>query len=564
MISDRLYELAFLYKKTKVWEQVSDTQIFAIKLSDGKLGYVSIMGFSGNYYALALYIEDSGFQSLYNSIMVDRHKLTQLQFREYLLQQNCLQCVWETKDATPPEEREEVKAYARANGIRIAGKNPYPRFLKYQPNHLPWELRAEEDQSYLCEALEASIALGKLLDGTSSWEAGIHRIENEPDSMVVVEAGDDGYRLGKMAFPKIKKTRFPEPKAVNDISIAKMKKAERTGVWECEIILFPEPVQDNPDEVPFFPVVMMAVESATNFILPISPVEDYTENAEKLLDVFIEAFLKQDLCPLEMKARDERTYAFLKSFCKRLKIKLTIEEELPALEEAEFDFMERFGKSEDEQMEDIIAVLEELLKLSEEEIQQMPDEIEHVINLLMEQDILPEEIKEKIKKVFHAKKPKKKKSKEKVTKLVPEQSYVISVSVCTGCYRHIRISGKNTLFDLHSAILKAFKFDDEHAHAFFMDNVKWSEEDCYYMSGIENYYRSTDRFRLNQIGFYKGMPFKYIFDFGDEWLFQCKILRILDEPTQEPVVVRSKGKAPEQYEWYMEWDDDDDDGDKDE
>jgi hypothetical protein len=256
-----------------------------------------------------------------------------------------------------------------------------------------------------------------------------------------------------------------------------------------------------------------------------------------------------------MKARDERTHAFLASFCRRLKIRLTTESDLPALEEAEFDFFERFGKSGDEQMEDVVAVLEELLSLSEEELRNMPEEIERVVRLLLEQDVLPEGLKKKLNRAFSAKKGTRKKGRDKVTKLVPEQSYVFSVSLGTGCYRHIRISGKSMLSDLHSAILDAFCFDDDHAHAFFMDNVKWSEQDCYYVSGIENYYRSTDRFRLNQLGLYQGMMFKYIFDFGDEWLFQCKVLRILDEATPKPVVVRSKGKAPDQYGWDPDWDD---------
>ena len=45
-------------------------------------------------------------------------------------------------------------------------------------------------------------------------------------------------------------------------------------------------------------------------------------------------------------------------------------------------------------------------------------------------------------------------------------SYVISVSVGTGCYRHIQISQKASLFRLHEAILEAFEFEDDHAHAF--------------------------------------------------------------------------------------------------
>ena len=36
------------------------------------------------------------------------------------------------------------------------------------------------------------------------------------------------------------------------------------------------------------------------------------------------------------------------------------------------------------------------------------------------------------------------------------ESFVISVSLGTGCYRHIQISANATLYKLHQAILKAF------------------------------------------------------------------------------------------------------------
>ena len=51
-----------------------------------------------------------------------------------------------------------------------------------------------------------------------------------------------------------------------------------------------------------------------------------------------------------------------------------------------------------------------------------------------------------------------------------EVSYVISVSLMTGCYRHIKVSSKDSLYQLSLAILNAFGFDNDHLDAFFMDN----------------------------------------------------------------------------------------------
>ncbi len=76
--------------------------------------------------------------------------------------------------------------------------------------------------------------------------------------------------------------------------------------------------------------------------------------------------------------------------------------------------------------------------------------------------------------------------------------------------------------------------------------------------------RLTKSYKLEKLGLSKGSTFKYIFDFGDEWRFQCKLLREIEEKTDIPGVVRSVGEAPEQYPAFDEdgedWDEEEEDG----
>lgn len=136
-------------------------------------------------------------------------------------------------------------------------------------------------------------------------------------------------------------------------------------------------------------------------------------------------------------------------------------------------------------------------------------------------------------------------------------SYVISVSAGTGCYRHIQISKSATLYRLHKAIISAFDFEDDHAHAFFMDNHYWSGYAAFFSMKMHGDERLTKSYKLEKLNLSKGDQFKYVFDFGDEWRFQCKVLRELDEQLDVPRVIRSVGESPEQYpEWdEEEWED---------
>lgn len=138
-------------------------------------------------------------------------------------------------------------------------------------------------------------------------------------------------------------------------------------------------------------------------------------------------------------------------------------------------------------------------------------------------------------------------------------SYVISVSAGTGCYRHIQISANAALYKLHQAILKAFEFEDDHEHAFFMDNHVWSPADAFFSSKAEAGDRLTKKYTLKKLQLAKGQKFKYVFDFGDEWEFQCKVLRELEEDTKTPLVIRSVGEPPEQYPEWEEYEEDGDD-----
>lgn len=559
MISERLYELAFLYKKTRLWEKLSDTQIFAVKLSGERIGYVSIMGLAGQHCALGLYIGDEGFESFRAILKMNEFVLVPLLTQEQLLQQKSLQCTFESKDMLSEDEREEVKQYARSHGIRIAGKNAYPQFVKYEPYCCPWHLQKEQEQQDLCEALSAAIALSGFLEEKQPIELGIVRMNGELTEIPLLEVKNGSYVVGKTEIPAEKEERFPTPSPGNDIAIANLKKQKQKGIWECRILRFPNPVQNHPDEIPFFPVILLAVESNTGFMLPVSPAAHYEEHPEELLNQFIDAFLAQKICPKKIKAADKRTYEFAKGLCDKLKISISLDDELPELEEAEESFWERFGMSEEEELEEISQMMDAMKELSEEELSKLPADMVEFLQSLMESDVLLTGMDEKITPISGGKNPtegKKRGNINKKTNSAGKGSYIISVSIGAGCYRHIRISANSTLWQLHSAILEAFGFDDDHAHAFFMDNIKWSEADCYYVEGIERYYRTTKKYRLNQVGLYKGKQFKYVFDFGDEWTFQCKVLQILDAETIEPVVVRTKGEAPEQYaQWDDEWDD---------
>lgn len=126
-------------------------------------------------------------------------------------------------------------------------------------------------------------------------------------------------------------------------------------------------------------------------------------------------------------------------------------------------------------------------------------------------------------------------------------SYIIRVSYGRSFYREIRIDADDTFDDLHHAIRRAVEFDDDHLYAFFMDNKAWSGKAAIYSPRDDLSRHTADKITLRACSLSIGSKFLYLYDFGDEWRFSCRVTSTIDLRTQEPCVVKSKGTPPSQY-----------------
>ncbi|WP_408072512.1 IS1096 element passenger TnpR family protein, partial [Streptococcus pneumoniae] len=86
-------------------------------------------------------------------------------------------------------------------------------------------------------------------------------------------------------------------------------------------------------------------------------------------------------------------------------------------------------------------------------------------------------------------------------------------------------------------MLWSFDFANDHAHTFFMDNVEWSHADSYFLSFVSDDVeeRYTENVYLDSLSVKQ--KFKFIFDFGDEWRFECQVLREIETEDEEAYLV---------------------------
>ncbi len=112
------------------------------------------------------------------------------------------------------------------------------------------------------------------------------------------------------------------------------------------------------------------------------------------------------------------------------------------------------------------------------------------------------------------------------------------------------MSSEDTLHDLHLAIQDAFNFGNDHLYAFYMDNRRFSDY-CFEHPYSDNGPWADDAV-IGNIDLIVNQQFLYLFDFGDEWHFDVRLVEIqTDKPIlPRPEILQRKGKAPEQYGYY--------------
>ena len=123
------------------------------------------------------------------------------------------------------------------------------------------------------------------------------------------------------------------------------------------------------------------------------------------------------------------------------------------------------------------------------------------------------------------------------------------------CSRTIRMNQRNSLYDLHMMIQEAFGFDNDYLYEFYVGKEPlqktYSIPEAMGSEEAESVYETA----LGKLSPRKGMKFTYLFDFGDSWWFEIKVVKIADGSVSQPVIVKSKNPAPMQYPmWDMEYD----------
>lgn len=405
MATDKMYDLAFQYKGTKLWQQFYDDELFAVKLADGEVGYCCVMGMIGEHNALAVYVGDKGYQSYCAIRNADQDHMTDQMMGELLTSQNCLQCSFENKDMLSEEELEEVRQYASNHQKLLRGKNAFPQFTKYRPGRFPWHYDSALDEQRICDALGAAAALKKMLRSYSKEELGLFSLDEEPAKIPML-AFEGGRWIMKYTTPPDAEIRYPEPKLTNDVTVARIKRKAKAGVWECGTLWLPNAVQEeaHADEAPYYPLALLFIELGNELVQ--EPIVTNGENPAEMLNEFAQQLLDGKTIPRTIRCGDERCFSLLKDLCAKTGIRLEKTDDPEALNDVIGDLLEHLAGEEASELDpkEVEEMFDVLMQMPDSELRQMPQELVNMLYSLSEAGALPDALDNRIRKLFRKKK----------------------------------------------------------------------------------------------------------------------------------------------------------------
>ena len=135
--------------------------------------------------------------------------------------------------------------------------------------------------------------------------------------------------------------------------------------------------------------------------------------------------------------------------------------------------------------------------------------------------------------------------------------------------RTIEVKSSQTLADLQVAFQRAIDWDNDHFYAFFMNGDEGDRRFAITGADIEMFdmedddvQLQADKVAIGSLGLSLGHRFLYLFDYGDQHLFEVELTALRNEPYPNgptrhyPHLVVSQGDAPPQYpDWkdYELW-----------
>ena len=194
---------------------------------------------------------------------------------------------------------------------------------------------------------------------------------------------------------------------LNKKTVSALKKLKKKGTMKCKIVYPKMPLQDSPNELPYFEALLLVVFSDTSLSLPVISARDYNKEAGDILEAFADSLLELNTVPESIWVSDLRTLSLLSSLCNELGIKLKIVDSLDDIEKLYSYLNEKANEGYNESyvpdIDEINEANEMIKALSIKDLRTMPKSLQKNVIQFIEEGLFEPSVEAKLKRAFNIK-----------------------------------------------------------------------------------------------------------------------------------------------------------------
>lgn len=126
ILVDDMLAVAFQYRDTELWKELTDSDVFAFRLSDGETGYCCVMGNAGEHLALGFYRGRKGFTTYLKTISLGNAHLSEIEMFEMTTTLDCINCDFMQASDMDVKTKKIIRNYADAHKLKIRRSKGWP------------------------------------------------------------------------------------------------------------------------------------------------------------------------------------------------------------------------------------------------------------------------------------------------------------------------------------------------------------------------------------------------------------------------------------------------------
>jgi len=344
---DDILSLSFKIRELEPWEDLDDSDVYAIRMSDCSEIYVATMGNGGQSYDVQLYDGQESFQTyitMGNALSLPAFELMEAhnwaKYKSIMFQ--------DPEDGVMEAGQYKlIEAWAKNHNIEIADGHGFPFPQNYRPHYYPTMQMSDEELIRFKEALEAIVWFSEqLLDAEKLTDLGLKPFREYPTAkggkvVPLIVRTTDGYKVERTKLPG----RITEYKTVSlpESEIQSLRFVQKSGAQFCRLIHAPGFIENGSN--PYSLMVLLCVDKKDEYLTMTEMCELRDTLERDVLRQFIEKAKKEEKLPQRIITDDPRTEALLRDFCQQLGIILEFKRtRIPLLTHICQDMYDNMGK----------------------------------------------------------------------------------------------------------------------------------------------------------------------------------------------------------------------------